>query len=140
MGAGAGKRSSSGVEPEIVRAATLPDLFQKAAVVWMSEFVDLTTIHPGGLRDRIRAEAPNAEALLAAWMERIHFLFASQNEVFHRFEIRKLTETVIEAEGEGELFDPGRHRLRAAAPAPTFRIHSLEQTPEGWEAKIDFGV
>ncbi len=124
----------------MARGATLPELFTNAALGLMSLLVEPSTVQPGGLRDRVRAEAPDRDALLVNWLNEILFLFSVQKEVFCRFQIRSFSDTAIEAEAEGELFDPGRHGLLREIKAATFHGLKISRTTEGWEARVVFDV
>ncbi len=119
---------------------TLQRLFENAALGLTSLLVDASTVHPGGIRDRVRAKALDKETLLVNWLNEILFLFTVQQEAFARFHIRSFSETAIEAEGEGELLDPGRHGLLREVKAATFHDLRIERTPEGWRARIVLDV
>lgn len=123
-----------------VRGASLTELFQNAGVGLMSVLVDTETAQAGGIRERIRAEGPDREALLVNWLNQILFLFNVQKMVFSRFEIRSISETSIEAEGEGELFDPGRHALQRGVKAASFRGLKIQQTGEHLTAQVVLDV
>ncbi len=124
----------------IARGADLPELFANAALGLTSLVVEPATVHPGGLRDRVRAEAPDRDALLVNWLNEVLFLFSVQKEVFCRFHIRSFSDTAIEAEAEGELLDPGRHGLLREVKAATFHGLRIARTPQGWEARVVFDV
>ncbi len=123
-----------------VRGGSLPELFQNAALGLMAVAVDPETAQAGGIRERIRAEGPDREALLVNWLNQILFLFNVQQMVFCRFEIRAISETAIEAEGEGELFDPGRHAIQRAVKSASFRGLKIERTGEHWTARVILDV
>jgi SHS2 domain-containing protein len=127
----------------LARGAALPDLFQNAALGLMSWLVDLSTVRPGGIRDRVRAQAPEAETLLSLWLNEILFLYKVQQMVFCRFPIRRFGGAgqgvwFIEAEGEGELLDPGRHSVMRRAEAAAFHGLTLQKTEAGWQARLLF--
>ena len=122
------------------RGRSLPGLFDAAGRGLMALLVDPATAHPGGIRERIRAEAPDRETLLVNWLNQILFLFSVQQMVFCRFHIRTLTDTFIEAEGEGELFDPGRHAVLREVKAATFRELDIKESSGIWQTKVVFDV
>jgi SHS2 domain-containing protein len=130
----------------IARGATLPELFQNAALGLSSLLVDPVSAHPCGIRDRVRAEASDLESLLVNWLNEILFLFTVQQMIFVRFDLKSLIEPSsdrkgsVEAEGEGELFDPGRHAVLREIKAATFHGLKIARTPAGWEARVVLDV
>jgi SHS2 domain-containing protein len=119
-----------------VHGGSLPELFENAGHGLMALVVDPETVSAGGFRERIRAEGADREALLVNWLNQILFLFNVQQIVFCKFHIRMFSETAIEAEGEGELFDPGRHGLQRAVKAASYRGLKIEQTGGHWTAQV----
>ena len=120
--------------------ASLPELFQNAALGLTALLVDPATVHPGGIRERIRAQAPDKETLLVNWLNEILFLYSVQLMVFCRFRVRKFSATEIVAEGEGELLDPVRHSVLREVKAATFHGLKIKATAEGAEASVVFDV
>jgi SHS2 domain-containing protein len=128
----------SGTATLLCRGKTHEELFINAARALASCLVDPSTVERGGFRDRIQVRATGLEPLLAAWMDQIHFLMAAQQEALCHFEIHSLTETGIDGEGEGELFDPGRHRRLGALDGFDRKRIDIRETPEGFEAEAVF--
>ncbi|MBI4396088.1 MAG: archease [Elusimicrobia bacterium] len=124
----------------IARGADLPSLFRHAAQGLTSLLVDPATVLPGGIRERVRVQAPDKEGLLVNWLNEVLFLFNVQQMVFSRFDVRSFSETGLEAEGEGELLDPGRHSVLREVKAATFHDLQIRRTEQGWEAKIVLDV
>jgi SHS2 domain-containing protein len=122
----------------ISRGTTMEDVFINAALALGSCVMNPATVSRGGFRDRIQAGAHNQEALLAAWLDQLFFLFSVQQEALCFFEIQSLTETAIEAEGEGELLDPGRHELRQTLAGVGSKKVEIRKTAEGFEAEVIF--
>lgn len=114
------------------RGKDLPALFVDAARGLGALLVDAETVSAGGLRDRVLAEGQGREALLSNWLGQVLYLYRRQGEVLSRFHIRRLTDTAVEAEAEGELFDPGRHAVKVSVKS--IGPARVVETSEGWTA------
>lgn len=113
-------------------------MFLGAARELIARWLDPETVQPNGLRDRIRLEARNAEALLTAWLETLARLYDREREIITEFRVRALTETLLDIDVGGELLDPARHVPRApGAPVRAGGV-ALRALPDGWEARIAF--
>jgi SHS2 domain-containing protein len=130
---GAGTVSVSGVTGE--------ELFRNAALALAGALTDPDSVVPGGLRDRLRVEAPDADALLLRWLEALLFQLRVNRLVPADVRILRLREGapwVLEAEVDGELLDPGRHVLRR--PLENARVSGARaaRTAGGWAATFLF--
>jgi SHS2 domain-containing protein len=119
---------------------TLPELFQNAGLGLMALLVDPETVQSGGVRDRIEVQATDRETLLVHWLNEVLFLYQVQQMVFSRLHITSYSDTSIQAQGEGELLDPGRHRVLREIKAVTFHDVRVEPRGRGWAARVVLDV
>jgi SHS2 domain-containing protein len=120
-----------------VDSADLKDLFETAALALAELMVDPTTVATTSRRT-ITLEAPELDLLLYDWLSELIFRKDRDGEVYPRTKVTvdgsgpfRLT-----AEVEGGALDPTRVELRADPKAVTFHQFVLEQTDEGWHARI----
>jgi SHS2 domain-containing protein len=79
-------------------------------------------------------------SLLIAWLNELIFLFDTEYLIFREFEIEDLTETYLEGRASGEPYDAQRHDLGSAIKAVTWHEAAVEQTDEGYKARIIFDI
>lgn len=117
-------------------------LFRDAAACLAAALVDPATVSGGGLRDKIRVEAADMEGLLDRWVTAILYQFSANRFVLagaHRLRLASAPgKWALEADLDGEMFDPGRHgQLREIPPAAP-RTIVIEKKPAGLAARIFF--
>jgi SHS2 domain-containing protein len=139
MGAGRNYRliehtADIGVE---ARGVTLADAFANAASGLFSIITDVSKVR--GLETRtVSVTAPDIETLLFNWLNELIYIFEVQHMLFCRFEVRKLTDNLLEAVCEGEKYDPAVHELRLGVKSATF--HKLEVDRAGNRVQVIFDV
>lgn len=84
----------------------------------------------------IEIDAKGLEALLHDWLAELNYLHQTKDEIYHRFDIRRLDENRLEAIAYGEAIDPERHVIDLEIKAVTW--HCLEVRREGplWRARV----
>jgi SHS2 domain-containing protein len=123
----------------IVRAATLPALFEAAALALFDILVD---------PDTVRAESPQPvevsgegrEELMVRWLAELLFLFDARRVVFGRFEVEEIHPDLLRARAWGEPFDEDRHVVRTELKAVTYHGLLVSEDRDGWSARIIFDV
>lgn len=115
--------------------ATREEAFASAACALQDLMVDLTAIAP---REEmvLRIEGEDAPALLVNWLSHILYLFDAEGRVFHDFKVQRLEDRALEAVAHGEKFDRALHTVKLQVKAITYHQLALEQTPEGWRARV----
>jgi SHS2 domain-containing protein len=123
----------------VVRAATLPELFETAAEGMFSFIVD-----PAGVENRAwlerRVEAEDLEGLLVAWLNDLLAVLAAEAFVPRVFVVDEVSEHRVRATIHGEPVDPGRHRFRLDVKAATYHQLQIARQDGGWMARIIFDV
>jgi SHS2 domain-containing protein len=56
--------------------------------------------------------------------------------LFRDFELHALEDTSLAAVVRGERMDRARHQLRLMVKAVTYHQLALEETPQGWHARV----
>lgn len=115
--------------------ATREEVFARAALALQDLMVEVNTISP---REEmvLRIEGEDASALLVNWLSHILYLFDAEGRVFHDIKVQHFEDRALEAVAHGENFDRARHAVKLQVKAITYHQLALEQTPEGWRARV----
>ena len=119
----------------LIRGESLPELFENAAAALVASMTDRRYIRRREKRE-IEVEAPDREALLVDWLNRLVYLFDVEGFWGREFQVSSLTDQHLQATVWGERFDPERHPGKTAVKAATY--HHLEIGPRdgGWQATV----
>ncbi len=115
--------------------ATLPELFENAGGALISTLTDRRALRLRETRE-ITVAAPDLEALLVDWLNRLLYLFDVEGFLGREFKVLELTPQRLQAKVRGDIFDPARHPEKTAVKAATY--HHLAITPRnrGWQATV----
>jgi SHS2 domain-containing protein len=119
--------------------STLPELFIHAAQGMESLMVPPEQLHEL-VRREITVEGHDLVSLLISWLNELIFLFDTEFLLFRDFEVDMLTERQVRGRAFGELYDAERHDLGSAIKAVTWHEATVEQTGEGYKARIIFDI
>lgn len=84
----------------------------------------------------VQVVAEDGVELLVAWLNEVLYHCETKRLVPADFRILALNEVALEAILFGEPFDPARHAVERQAKAVTYHQAQLQQTPEGWTARV----
>jgi SHS2 domain-containing protein len=122
-----------------VRGKNLPELFASAGRAFFDIMMDIRLIDLK-IERSIKVTAPDREALLVAWLGELLYLFESRQFVFARFEVQSLSDQELQAAGQGELYDPKKHRLKQVFKAVTYHQLRIWEEKEIWRARVIFDI
>jgi SHS2 domain-containing protein len=105
----------------------LEELFQAAAEALTAQFTDRKTVRPTCDR-RVELSAQSGEELLRSWMAELLYLFQAEGWLTAAVKFEKLGEKGLQALLTGEVYDEGRHELRAELKAVTWHGLRIERT------------
>lgn len=126
-----------------VDAATVPQLFERAAIgmfdvltdLGMVESVDETTVTVAG-RDY--------DALMVRWLSDLNYHHTVDHHLFCDFQVDELQESKGEwgltATVQGEAIDPNRHTVYTEIKAITFHGLEVHETENGWAVQVIFDM
>ena len=118
---------------------TLPELFIHAA-----QGMESLMVAPEQVQARVRreivVEGHDTISLLIAWLNELIFLFDTEYLLLRQFQIDALTETQLQARASGEPYDAQRHDLGSAIKAVTWHEAAVEETDDGYKARIIFDI
>lgn len=115
--------------------ATREEVFANAARALEDLMVDLSAIAPQEELE-VKVEGEDPPALLVNWLSQLLYLFDAEGWVFRDFEVRRLEDRSLQAVARGEKFDRTRHPVKLQVKAITYHQLALEQTSEGWRARV----
>ncbi len=119
--------------------STLSELFIHAAQGMESLMVSPEQVRVEVSRE-VEVEGHDSVSLLIAWLNELIFLFDTEYLIFCQFEIESLTETHLRGRASGEPYDALRHELSSAIKAVTWHEAAIEQTDDGYKARIIFDI
>ncbi len=115
--------------------ASREELFANVALALIHLVVDLDSIRP--LRElTIRAKGSDPLGLLVNWLSEILYLHDAEAWLFRDFSVQELGDNTITARARGEKFDRARHQAKLLVKAVTYHQLALEETPQGWRARV----
>jgi len=84
----------------------------------------------------VRVEGREPADLLVNWLSEILYLHDAEGWLFRDFEVYPLGDTSLAAVARGEKIDRKRHQLKLLVKAITYHQLALEETSEGWRARV----
>jgi SHS2 domain-containing protein len=122
----------------IAHGTTLDETFANAARALFSIITDLDNVAEV-LHHDMELEAPDRESLLVAWLDELIYTFDTENVLFKRFDINKLSNTRIKARSYGEKIDKSRHEIKTGVKAATYHMLKIDNQ-NGWQAQVLFDI
>jgi SHS2 domain-containing protein len=113
---------------------TLEQAFEQAALALTAVITDLSIVVPRETL-KISCSAPNAELLLAEWLNSLIFEMVTRNMLFSRFEVH-LEGNLLNANVRGEAIDVARHHPAVEIKGATYTALKVVRQPDGrWLAQ-----
>ena len=114
--------------------ATLEQAFEQAALALTAVITDLEIVAPKEML-QISCIAPNAELLLADWLNSLIFEMVTRNMLFSRFEVH-LEGNHLTANVWGEALEVARHHPAVEIKGATYTAPKVAQQGDGdWLAQ-----
>ncbi len=119
--------------------ATREELFANAALAMMTLACDPQRITERESR-AIEITGADLESLLFGWLAEILAIADAQHVFFCRAEVRSLEPQSVRGVVFGEKYDKQRHAAGTYIKAVTYHQLMIEQTAEGWRARVYLDV
>lgn len=120
----------------LVRAPTLPELFERAAAAMFDVMADLDTVRPSETAEAVEVEAIDRETLLVAWLSELLGRAMAAGRIYGAFEIESLDDDRLTGRVWGEPLDVERHGFRTEVKAVTYHHLLVSEDREGWSARV----
>lgn len=115
--------------------ATMAAAFEQTALALTAVITDPARVRPA-LEVGIACTAPDAELLLADWLNALIYEMATRNMLFGRFEVTIGDGCSVRAAAWGEAVDVERHRPAVEVKGATYTALKVEQRADGtWTAQ-----
>ena len=117
----------------------MKELFANAAYGMFDIIADLEGLK-SSVSIEVKAEAPNQEELLVAWLDELLYNFCTKQIILCEFDIKELDEKHIKAEAKGRHVGDNRNRLKTEVKAVTFHELKIEQAGGEFTAQVIFDI
>jgi SHS2 domain-containing protein len=115
--------------------ATLEELFESAALAMIT-----LACEPDGVRETenrtIVVTGEDTESLLYAWLAEILAVMDAERLVLRRADVGMIEKGCVTGTVYGEPLNRERHRTGVSIKAVTYHQFAVEQTQEGWRARV----
>jgi SHS2 domain-containing protein len=118
---------------------SLKELFANSARGLFDIIADLDGLKPS-TSIKIKLEAENPEELLVAWLDELIYQFYTKQIIFCAADVKKISDTGIEAEVSGRHIGNKKSRLKAEVKAATYHGLKIEEKKKRYEVQIIFDV
>jgi SHS2 domain-containing protein len=115
--------------------ASREELFENAGAALSAVLTDRRRLRLRNI-EKITVEAPDLEALLVAWLNYLLYLYDVDAFLGREFKILELTPRLLQAQAQGETYDPERHVSRTAVKAATYHHLEIVNRKGRWEATV----
>ncbi len=122
----------------IAYGADMNEVFANAAKGLFSLITELDDVEEVVHRD-IEITAPDQESLLVGWLNELIYLFDTENILFKRFDITRLSQTELKAKSYGEKVDSSRHKIKIGVKATTYHMLKIDRN-NGCKAQVLFDI
>jgi SHS2 domain-containing protein len=118
---------------------TLEEAFENAAFATFEVMTDAGKIAQT-VEDNVQIEAPDEQALLYSWLERLLIDFETKGNLYSGFKISKIEKTPdgfkLKAMIYGEPYDPKKHPTKVGIKAVTYHRMEINKKPNNVSVKF----
>lgn len=119
--------------------ADAKELFETAALALFDLIFDSTALVGTDIYD-IEVEGEDWADLMVNWLRELLYMFNGRDQLIIRIEILSIQETCLQARVKSMDYHHGSHEIRNEIKAVTYHQIAVQQTKEGWFARVIFDV
>ena len=123
----------------VAYGADLAELFSNAALALFSLIIEPESVEEK-LRRELKVSSEDRDSLLVNWLNELIYVFDAEHVLFCRFDIKTLSENMLQATCYGESFDPMKHKIKIGVKAATYHMLTLEENTGGYKARVIFDI
>jgi len=123
----------------IVKGRNIRELFVNAANA-MIDLMVKADIHDKGATRNLIVEGQDLPDLMVRWLSEILYLFNGEHKLVRAIEIGSISSTRLQSELNVVSLNRTRHEILREIKAVTYHQISVEETPDGWEARVIFDI
>jgi SHS2 domain-containing protein len=121
------------------RAATLPELFERAAQALVAMAMETGEIEPRQSYP-LEVRGESLESLLVNWLSEVVYYLDGPQLAMRSFHVSELTPSRVSAEAIGEPRDPARHPAKLVVKGVTYHQLKIAQDRQGWLCEVFLDV
>jgi SHS2 domain-containing protein len=114
---------------------TLAELFENAAYGLFSVIIEIDMVEPKE-RYKIYVNAMDEEELLISWLNELIYFWEVKRVLGSMFKVNIISNSSLEGELYGEVFNPKKHRIEHIVKAVTYYNFKLTREEKGWRAQV----
>lgn len=126
-----------------VRAASLPQLFERAAEGMFRVLTDIDAVRPTS-ETALTVTGRDREALMVRWLSELNYYHTVDDQLFCAFAVASVAEAAGEltlaGTARGESIAPERHVVHTEIKAITFHGMEIQETTDGWTVQVIFDM
>jgi SHS2 domain-containing protein len=111
----------------------LSDLFQNAGYALFDVITDISKVSPRQKR-RFNLQRDCMEELLVEWLSSLLYVFDTEQLLFSSFQVFEISDTRLEAEAAGELYNKDFHPVKTEVKAVTYHNLNITEVNGVWQA------
>ncbi len=121
-----------------VKAEDLKGLFSQSALAMFDIVAEEKSTKTKPQKIEIEVSADDLEELFVNWLNEILSLSAVKDLIFYDFQINKLNKNLIQAVVFGRNIED--YKLNVEIKAATYHELKIEESKNGWQARVIFDV
>jgi SHS2 domain-containing protein len=123
----------------IVKGGNIKELFVNAANA-MTDLMVKADIREKGAKRRLIVEGEDLPDLMVRWLSEVLFLFNGEHILVSAMEIGSINPTRLQSKLNAVSLNKSRHEILREIKAVTYHQIAVEETAEGWEARVIFDI
>jgi SHS2 domain-containing protein len=123
----------------VVRGATIKELFVNAAHA-MTDLMVKADIRGKGIKRKLIIEGEDLPDLMVRWLSEILYLFSGEHILVRAIEIGSVSPTRLQSMLDVVSLEKSHHEILREIKGVTYHQIAVEETADGWEARVIFDI
>jgi SHS2 domain-containing protein len=123
----------------VVKGGSIKELFVNAANA-MTDLMVKADISGKGAKRKLIVEGEDLPDLMVRWLSEILYLFNGEHKLVRTIEIDSVNPTQLQSNVNVVSLNRSRHEILREIKAVTYHQIAVEETPDGWEARVIFDI
>jgi len=123
----------------VVKGGNIKELFINAANA-MTDLMVKADVREKGTKRKLIVEGEDLPDLMVRWLSEILYLFNGEHMLVRAIEIGSVSSTRLQSRLSVMSLNKGNHEILREIKAVTYHQIAVEETAEGWEARVIFDI
>jgi SHS2 domain-containing protein len=123
----------------VVKGGSVKELFVNAANA-MTDLMVKADVREKGTKRKLIVEGEDLPDLMVRWLSEILYLFNGEHRAVRAIEIGSVSSTRLQSTLNVVSLKRGHHEILREIKAVTYHQIAVEETAEGWEARVIFDI